>query len=114
MPIFKPAVRIGDALCNVQISYLDGQPHVLTPLLFRQEATDLKFGALATLVSFDWDEDGDEVLLSGNTAGYIGFIENLDGGNPPPRRAAPEKLKAAGLRWPPSQPGIGGTLSVMN
>ncbi|MFZ5833136.1 MAG: FG-GAP-like repeat-containing protein, partial [Planctomycetota bacterium] len=31
MPVFKPAVRVGPALKNVQLSYVDGQPRVLTP-----------------------------------------------------------------------------------
>ena len=62
------------------------------PVFFRQEAGDLKFGALVTPWSVDWDEDGDEDLICGNTAGYIGFIENLDGGNPP-RWAEPQYLK---------------------
>ena len=39
--------------------------------------------------------DGDEDLVCGNTAGYVGFIENLDGGNPP-RWAAPVRLEAGG------------------
>jgi hypothetical protein len=49
------------------------------PKFFKQEADDLIFGALATPWSVDWDSDGDEDLICGNTAGYIGFIENLDG-----------------------------------
>ena len=53
------------------------------PKFFRQEADEVKFGALVTPVSFDWDADGDEDLICGNTAGYVGLIENLDGGNPP-------------------------------
>ena len=39
----------------------------------------MKFGALATPVGFDWDGDGDTTSSRGNTAGYIGFIENLSG-----------------------------------
>ncbi|MCG8649814.1 MAG: VCBS repeat-containing protein, partial [Pirellulales bacterium] len=46
-------------------------------------------------VSFDWDGDGDEDLICGNTAGEIGLIENLDGGNPP-RWNAPRLLEAEG------------------
>ena len=30
-------------------------------------------------MSADWDADGDEDLICGNTAGYIELIENLDG-----------------------------------
>ncbi len=48
-----------------------------------------------TPVSYDWDADGDEDLVCGNTAGDIAFIENLDGGNPP-KWAAPVLLNADG------------------
>jgi FG-GAP-like repeat len=73
---------------------VDGMPQFDQPRYFQQQADDLKFGALATPVSVDWDGDGDEDLICGNSAGYIAFIENLDGGNPP-RWAAPVLLKAA-------------------
>jgi hypothetical protein len=72
-----------------------GVPQFLPPKYFQQEAGDLKFGALVTPVGVDFDGDGDEDLVCGNTAGYVGFIENLDGGNPP-RWAAPVRLKAGG------------------
>lgn len=71
---------------------VDGLPQFVPPVYFQQEPELVKFGALATPVSYDWDGDGDEDLLCGNTAGYIGFIENLDGGNPP-RWAPPVRLK---------------------
>lgn len=74
---------------------VDGIPQFLPPRFFQQVADELKFGALVTPVSFDWDHDGDEDLLCGNTAGYIGFIENLDGGTPP-KWAAPQYLTANG------------------
>jgi len=68
------------------------------PQYFKQVADDVKFGALITPVSVDWDGDGDEDLVCGNTAGYIGFIENLDGKNPP-KFAAPVRLtQSAPLR----------------
>ncbi|MHC4743828.1 MAG: FG-GAP repeat domain-containing protein, partial [Planctomycetota bacterium] len=70
-----------------------GIPQFLPPEYFQQEAHEVKFGALVTPVSADWDGDGDEDLVCGNTAGYIGFIENLDGGNPP-KWAAPVRLEA--------------------
>ena len=69
------------------------------PVFFRQEAGDLKFGALVTPWSVDWDEDGDEDLICGNTAGYIGFIENLDGADPP-RWAEPVYLESEGNSKP--------------
>ncbi|NIA30504.1 MAG: VCBS repeat-containing protein [Actinobacteria bacterium] len=73
----------------------NGIPQFLPPMFFQQKANNLKFGALVTPYSFDWDGDGDADLICGNTAGYIGFIENLDGGNPP-RWAAPKYLQADG------------------
>ena len=62
---------------------------------FSNMADELKFGALVTPWCVDWDSDGDEDLICGNTAGYIGFIENIDGGNPP-KWAKPKYLEADG------------------
>lgn len=73
----------------------DGMPQFDQPRYFQQQADNLKFGALATPVGVDWDKDGDEDLIVGNTAGEIGFIENLDG-QCPPRWAAPVLLSADG------------------
>ncbi|MCO6475076.1 MAG: VCBS repeat-containing protein [Phaeodactylibacter sp.] len=73
----------------------DGMPVFKSPVYFEQKAGHVKFGALATPYSVDWDDDGDEDLISGNTAGYIGFIENLDGGNPP-KWGKPQRLTADG------------------
>ncbi len=70
----------------------DAMPVFLSPRYFRQRADYVKFGALATPYSVDWDDDGDEDLISGNSAGYISFIENLDGGDPP-KWAEPVRLK---------------------
>ncbi len=72
-----------------------GMPVFRSPVYLKQEADFVKFGALVTPYSVDWDEDGDEDLICGNTAGYIGFIENLDGGNPP-TWAAPKRLEIDG------------------
>jgi len=74
---------------------IDNMPVFLSPVYFKQQADLLKFGALATPVSVDWDSDGDEDLICGNTAGYIGFIENMDGGDPPVWNT-PVLLKANG------------------
>ena len=64
-----------------------------TPVYFQQEADTLKFGALATPFACDWDDDGDEDILCGNTAGYIGFFENLGRGEGGlPKWGAPELL----------------------
>lgn len=57
-----------------------GAPVFEPPVYFQQEADTLKFGALATPVAYDWDNDGDEDLLCGNTAGEIGIFENLGTG----------------------------------
>lgn len=73
---------------------IDGLPQFLSPRYFRQHADNVKFGALAAPVSVDWDGDGFEDLIVGNTAGHIGFIKNL-GGNPS-RWAAPRYLSAGG------------------
>ena len=73
----------------------DGLPVFRPPRFFRQVADNVKFGALVTPVSIDWDADGDQDLICGNTAGYVGFIENLDGGDPP-SWAAPVLLRAGG------------------
>ncbi|MHC4536823.1 MAG: FG-GAP repeat domain-containing protein [Planctomycetota bacterium] len=72
---------------------IDRSPEFLPPRFFQQQAEDVKFGVLVTPYSIDWDNDGDEDLICGNSAGYVGFIENLDGANPP-KWAAPVYLKA--------------------
>ena len=71
-----------------------GLPQFLPPRYFRQHAEHLKFGALAAPVSIDWDGDGLEDLIAGNTAGYLAFIKNL--GGYPVRWAAPVYLAAGG------------------
>ena len=72
-------------------------PQFLPPRYFQQQAADVKFGALATPCGFDWDGDGDDDILCGNTAGYIAFIENLSSaGVERPKWAAPRLLTAAG------------------
>ncbi len=70
-------------------------PEFLPPRFFQQEADRVKVGALCTPYSMDWDGDGDADLIVGDTAGYVSFVENLDGGNPP-RWAKPVYLKAGG------------------
>lgn len=72
----------------------DGLPEFRAPRFFQQEADDLKFGALSTPVGVDWDGDGDEDLICGNSAGYVGFLENM--GGQPPRWNAPRYLTVQG------------------
>ena len=50
------------------------------PSTFDKQADTLKFGALATPFAYDWDNDGDEDIVCGNTAGSIGLFENLGAG----------------------------------
>ncbi|HWL09003.1 MAG TPA: VCBS repeat-containing protein [Planctomicrobium sp.] len=72
-------------------------PQFAAPVYFQQEADTLKCGALATPVGVDWDGDGDIDILSGNTAGYIEFFENLSGpGVAHPKWAAPRRLNVNG------------------
>jgi hypothetical protein len=75
----------------------DRTPIFRPPVYFKQEADTLKCGALATPVGVDWDGDGDIDILSGNTAGYIEFFENLSGpGVAEPKWAAPRRLEVEG------------------
>ena len=72
----------------------DGVPVFKPPQYFRQQADTLKFGALATPYAYDWDQDGDEDILCGNTAGSIGLFENLGKGERGlPRWSAPKLLQ---------------------
>ncbi len=78
-------------------TFEDKVPVFKEPRYFQQEAADLKFGALATPVGFDWDGDGDTDIICGNTAGYVAFFENLSGaGVAVPKWAAPKLLEADG------------------
>lgn len=75
----------------------DGTPQFLPPRYFQQEADDVKCGALATPVGFDWDGDGAMDIISGNSAGYLLFYKNLSGpGVERPKWAAPQYLEADG------------------
>jgi hypothetical protein len=74
----------------------DGLPVFHQPVYFRQEADTLKFGALATPYVIDWDGDGLEDILCGNTAGNIAFFKNLGmAENDLPKWAAPILLEEA-------------------
>ncbi len=77
----------------------DGLPVYRQPAYFQQKADLVKCGALSTPHGIDWDGDGDDDILSGNTAGHIVFYENLgksQDASDTPRWAAPRKLSAAG------------------
>jgi hypothetical protein len=98
----RPDLVVGDedgrvALLENTGRSVDGTPGFNAPRYFQQEADEVKFGALATPFGFDWDGDGDIDLISGNSAGYIGFIENLsEPGVEHPKWAAPKYLEADG------------------
>lgn len=72
-----------------------GNPIFMQPYYFKQYANNVKVGALATPVSYDWDGDGKHDLIVGDSSGRLTFIKNLDGGNPP-KWDAPVYLKAGG------------------
>jgi hypothetical protein len=72
-----------------------GIPQFNMPVYFQQEADELKFGALSTPFAVDWDNDGDEDIIAGNSSGNISFIENLRGGSNP-TWAKPVLLEAGG------------------
>jgi hypothetical protein len=75
----------------------DRTPVFAWPVYFRQQADTLKCGSLATPVAFDWDGDGDQDILSGNTAGHVEFFENLSGAKVAnPKWAAPKRLEVNG------------------
>ncbi|MDE5579782.1 MAG: VCBS repeat-containing protein [Alistipes sp.] len=60
-----------------------GMPQFGTPVYLRQEADLVKFGALSTPCAYDWDGDGKEDIVAGNSAGEIALIRNLTGGPDP-------------------------------
>ncbi len=75
----------------------DRTPLFTQPVYFQQQADTLKCGALATPVCVDWDGDGDIDIVSGNTAGYIEFFENLSGPKIAETKwAAPRRLEVDG------------------
>jgi predicted neuraminidase len=75
----------------------DDLPVFQTPVYFQQQADTLKFGALATPAVCDWDGDGDQDILCGNTAGHICLFENLGSGqNGLPKWDAPKLLDVQG------------------
>jgi len=75
----------------------DDVPLFLAPRYFQQEADEVKVGALATPVGVDWNGDGAMDIVTGCSAGYIVFIENLSKpGDERPKWAAPKRLEADG------------------
>ncbi|MFI0366634.1 FG-GAP-like repeat-containing protein [Actinomadura sp. 1N219] len=73
----------------------DGTPVFKAPRFFQQKAGRVKVGALSTPTAVDWDGDGRQDLISGDTSGRISFVRNLGGGDPP-RWDRPRPLAAGG------------------
>lgn len=73
----------------------DGMPVFKAPRFFQQRADLLKFGVLSTPSAVDWDGDGKQDLIAGDSAGRISFIRNIGGGDPP-KWAEPVRLRAEG------------------
>jgi hypothetical protein len=75
-----------------------GIPVFEAPHWFRQfERDHVHFGILVTPSVIDWDGDGDEDIITGNSAGYVAFIENLSArGVAEPKWAEPVLLEADG------------------
>ncbi|QHI68915.1 FG-GAP repeat domain-containing protein [Tichowtungia aerotolerans] len=73
-----------------------GGGNIAEPVYFRQQADRVKSGALVTPDCIDWDQDGDLDIVTGNTAGFVEFIENLGGLAPDTKWAEPVRLKADG------------------
>lgn len=80
---------------------IGGVPVFHPPVYFQQEADTLKFGALATPFVVDWDGDGLQDILCGNTAGNIGWFRNLgEGSDGLPKWSAPELFETTDRETP--------------
>jgi hypothetical protein len=90
-----PDLLVGQEDGSVAVVENLGKGRIASPRYLKQQADKVKCGALVTPWSCDWDHDGDEDLICGNSAGYVERIENLSGGAVP-RWAAPVRLTAHG------------------
>lgn len=73
----------------------NNMPVFKSPVYLQQKADNLKFGALNTPFNVDWDDDGNDDIICGNSAGNISFIKNAKGGELP-KWDAPILLKVDG------------------
>ena len=91
------------AWCRNTGTLKNGMPVFEKPHYFRQKADGLHFGALSCPWAYDWDGDGDQDLIVGNSHGQVAFIENLSGPKvEKPKWAAPKYLTEPDGRiiWP--------------
>lgn len=73
----------------------NNMPVFKSAVYLKQKADNLKFGALSTPFNVDWDGDGIDDIICGNSAGNISFIKNVSGGTSP-KWDAPIFLKTDG------------------
>ncbi len=81
---------------NTGMLDVNGTPIFEFSKFFKAKPDSLKNGVMSTPFSVDWDGDGDEDIISGNTAGFIAYIENVTpaGGDlTNPSWAEPVRLK---------------------
>ncbi|MCB2155986.1 VCBS repeat-containing protein [bacterium] len=90
-----PDIIVGEEDGRVSLIENAGKGRAKAPVYFKQRAYEIKFGALDTPWPVDWDGDGDDDIILGNTAGFIALLENLDGGSPP-QFSTPQFLEADG------------------
>lgn len=75
----------------------NGGPAFKQPRYLQQQADEINLGAVNTPIGVDWNGDGSIDIISGNSAGYILFVENLsEPGVERPVWAAPQYLEADG------------------
>ncbi|MBQ7195197.1 MAG: VCBS repeat-containing protein, partial [Bacteroidales bacterium] len=77
-----PDLMVGDE--DGSVAYLHntgkvrkGMPQFDPSVKMMQKSDYLKFGALSTPCSFDWDGDGRDDIITGNSAGEIAWIRNM-------------------------------------
>ncbi|WP_432798565.1 hypothetical protein [Poriferisphaera sp. WC338] len=72
-----------------------GNPIYKDPQYAQSNSGNIYFGSLPVLNSVDWDDDGDEDLIVGNSQGFVMFHENV-GSNAAPQYAEGEYMTAGG------------------
>lgn len=60
-----------------------GMPQFESPIYLKQKADLLKFGALSTPCSYDWNGDGLDDIIAGCSSGEIALFLNMSGGDVP-------------------------------